>query len=84
MKQHAGFELGTRNPYRGVFHKGVPKIMRVNAPARKHNTPRGVALPGVRTIAPTAEFTGMCISLLCQMKKREAVRAGFELATLRL
>ena len=57
---------------------------KVNAPARKHNTPRGAALPGERTTARAAVFTGMCINTPCQKKKREMARAGFELATLRL
>ena len=35
----------------------------------KHNTPRGLALPGERTAARTAVFTGMCINLPCQKKK---------------
>ena len=48
---------------------------KVHAP----NTPRGAALPRERTTARTAEFTGMCIDLPCQKKKREVTRAGFEL-----
>ena len=55
-----------------------------NALTRKHNTPRGAALPGERTTAWTAfhVFTGMCINIPCHKNKREVARARFELATL--
>ena len=68
--------------YSKTLKLDAPK--KVNAPTRKHNTPRGAALPGERTTARTAVFTGMCMDLLCQKKKREVTRAGSELATLSL
>ena len=49
-----------------------------------HNTSRRATVPGERTTARTAVFTGMCIDLPCPKKKRKVTWAGFELATLRL
>ena len=50
-------------------------VKKVNAPTREHNTPRGAALPGERTAARLAVFTGMYTNLPCQEKKREVARA---------
>ena len=42
-----------------------------------NNNPRGAALPGERTTARTAVFTGMCINLLCQYSADIYESVGF-------
>ena len=69
-----------KNCYMPSYNDDI-SVMAVNAPTRKHNTPRGAALPGERTTARTAVFTGMCINLPCQKNTREVNRVGSELAT---
>ena len=64
-----------------VAEYGVYRIERTY-PQAKHA--RRSSLLGKRTDPRMVVFTGMCINLPCQKKKREVTRAAFEFATLRV